>query len=220
VAYGDIETTRRMARHNIEAFEKLGADYIVTSCASCGGTLKKEYPYVLKDVPGWKERAERFAAKVLDVQEFLVRKTDYRKHIRRHLPDRVTYHDPCHMKRVQEISQEPREVLKAIAGDNFVEMKDADACCGSAGTFSLKHYELSRKINQRKVDNIRQSGAAVVATPCPGCMMHIKNGVHLNGMAVRVTHPILLLAEAYKAADGSPLQASDVRPEEHAEVVC
>jgi glycolate oxidase iron-sulfur subunit len=194
IGYGDKEEARAMARHNIDLLLGLNVETIITDCATCGSSLK-EYPHWLADDPVYAERAKQFAAKVRDVSEFLVElgirppqgKVDAV----------VTYHDPCHLCRAQGVRQQPREMLRA-AGVNLVEMKGADTCCGSAGTQLITHYETSVAVLERKMDNVAQAGAEIIASGCPGCQMQLGLGAKRRGLKVQVVHPSQLLAQAYK----------------------
>ena len=128
--YGRLDLVRKQAQHNIAEFESQDVDVIVTDCATCGSTLK-EYGAYLKDDPEWAERAEAFSGKVKDVSEFLAEIPLEKPQGR--VEARVTYHDPCHLRRAQRVWKQPRDLLKQIDGLEFVELGEADWCCGSAG---------------------------------------------------------------------------------------
>jgi len=193
VGYGFKDEAREMARHNIDTLLELDVDAIVTDCATCGSSLK-EYAHWLANDPEYAERAERFAAKVRDISEFLVEigirppegKVDAR----------VTYHDPCHLCRAQDVRTQPREMLLA-AGVELVEMEGADTCCGSAGTQLITHYHTSVGVLEQKMDNLAETEADIVASGCPGCQMQLSLGVKRRGLETRVVHPSELLAQAY-----------------------
>lgn len=216
MGYGDMDTVKKMARQNIEVFSKLEVNAIVTDCATCGSTLK-EYPKILADDPDYAARAESFAQKVRDISEFLMKIPLEPPKAR--LPLRVTYHDPCHLVRGQNVSKQPRDLLRLIPGLEFVEMKEADWCCGSAGTQIITHYHNSMALLERKTRNIADTGAEVVASGCPGCQLQLGLGAKRGGLNVRVVHPVQLLAEAYRN-EGKPEFALDRTPaEEPAEEV-
>jgi len=198
--YGRIDLVREQARHNIAAFEHAGVETIVTDCATCGSTLK-EYGSLLQDDPAWAQRAGAFSARVRDVSEFLASIPLEKPQGR--LAARVTYHDPCHLRRGQKVWKEPRELLKLIEGLDFVELPEADWCCGSAGSQLISHYRTSTRVMERKLDNLASTGAQVVASGCPGCQMQLNTAVRKRGLNVRVVHPITLLDEAYEAENGS-----------------
>ena len=138
------------------------------------------------------------AAKVREISELLVER-GYRKDMLGNVDKVVTMHDPCHMVRGLGITAQPREVLKSIPGLTFREMKEHDRCCGSGGSFCMAHYEMSRKINDRKCDNIAATHADYVATSCPSCRMHITDGIIHRKLPQVVYHPIQLLAASYHA---------------------
>jgi Fe-S oxidoreductase len=185
--YGHVGRVKDYARFNVESLSRY--DTIVTGCASC--TLS------LKDYPKWfqgeeRKRAETMAGRVRHVSEVLSGQ-GLKAQPTRPCQKTVTYHSSCHL-RAAGVSKPPRDLLKQIPGVTFVEMRDADRCAGGAGTFIVKDYETSQKIFERKRAAIRDSGAQVVATSCPACMIQLKNG--LRG-EVEVRHIAELLNEAY-----------------------
>jgi len=196
--YGDREVVEQMARHNIELFEKLDVEVIVTDCATCGSTLK-EYGELLADDEEWAERAAAFSAKVRDISEFLAEIPLVKPQGR--IEAKVTYHDPCHLVRAQNVSTQPRDLLRLIDGLELVEMKEADWCCGSAGTQLITHYDTSIAVLERKMDNVEATGADYVASGCPGCQMQLQVGIKRRGLNMRVVHPIQLLDEAYRRGE-------------------
>ncbi|HHW08185.1 MAG TPA: LUD domain-containing protein [Clostridia bacterium] len=192
---GAVDAFARMARQNIEAFEKAGVDYIVTACPTCTHALKHEYVELLKDDPAWAERAEAFAAKVHDLSQFIAthsrngRLLDFKAG-----GETVTYHDSCHLRRSLGVFQEPRNLIKE-AGYELVEMTWPDRCCGFGGSYSIKFPELSRPILEAKLKDIQQTGASIAAMDCPGCIMQIGGGLDQKHSTTRVKHTIELLAE-------------------------
>jgi glycolate oxidase iron-sulfur subunit len=201
--YGDIDLVKELARSNIDLFLPLDADVIVTDCATCGSTLKK-YGDILADDPEYAEKAHAFSNKVRDISEFLASISI--RPPRGELRACVTYHDPCHLVRAQNVKAQPRSLLKLIPGVDFVEMKEADWCCGSAGTQILTHYHNSLAVNERKMENVRDTGADIVATGCPGCQMQLTMGANHYDVKVRVVHPVQLLEEAYEQEDAEALR--------------
>jgi len=113
---------------------------------------------------------------------------------------RITYHDPCHLKKTLKISAQPRALIAANMDYEFVEMNEADYCCGCGGSFNLQHYETSKQIGNRKRDNIAASGAEVVATSCPACMMQITDMLSQNRDKIAVKHAIEIYAEQFEKA--------------------
>jgi len=201
---GDRETSLQCIRDTLKIFAREDVDAVVVDCATCGAALKNEYAHLLKDLrelgeqvtDGEIKAAELLSAKMQDVTVFIDAHKEW-------LPKldgngkkiRVTYHDPCHLVKGQKISAQPRNVLKAIPGVEYVELPGASDCCGGGGSFQVEHAEISRKITKRKVDSIRETGAQVLTTCCPGCNLTISN--HLDP-AIRVLHPVQLLQEALK----------------------
>ncbi len=194
---GDIKTTRALTRKNIRILYSYPHD-IVTACASGGYMLKKIYPTLFDKKDPIYAKAISVAHRTYDISEYLVKKIDMhqiQQHLKQLPGQRVTYHDPCHLVRGQEISQEPRRLLRAAFGNNFVEMADADRCCGSGGTYGLTHPGTSLKILDNKTKNIFDSEAQVVATGCPGCMIQLKDGLSRCGHHdIRVYHVLELIS--------------------------
>jgi glycolate oxidase iron-sulfur subunit len=148
----------------------------------------------------WAARAGAFSAKVRDISEFLSQIPLVKPQKR--LDVKVTYHDPCHLRRAQKIWKEPRNLLSIIDGLEFVEMPEADWCCGSAGSQLITHYDTSSKVLSRKIDNVAKTEARILASGCPGCQMQLNMGLRNRELSVRVVHPVTLLDEAYGGADG------------------
>jgi glycolate oxidase iron-sulfur subunit len=199
---GDLETARALARRQIDSVDHAAFDAIISNSAGCGSHLKR-YGHLLADDPVYAGRAAVWSAKVRDISEWLV-EIGFRPPV----PPRsgserlaVTYHEACHLCHGQKITAQPREVLRAIPGVELRECAEATVCCGSAGVYSLTQPESSAWLRDRKVRNIRATGAAVVATANPGCQLQIEQGFLMEaakyGEGPRVVHPIVLLAEAY-----------------------
>lgn len=196
---GDVELAKVFAKHNIETFEKYNFDYIVAACGSCAEAFKIEYPHLFHDDPAMKARAEKLAKKTYEISEFLVDIVKFRKDNLGRVNATVTMHDPCHMVRGIKVTKQPRDILKAIPGIKFVEMKEPARCCGSGGSFSLANYEISRKINDKKIADIASTKADIVATSCGTCRMHITDGLVQNNINADALHVIQLLDKAYQA---------------------
>ena len=180
---GDIKTAQLMAQHNIEKLESF--DHIITGCATCGSALKDYGKWFKEDDP-WQKRAQAFSAKVSDFSEFLAKEGIPTSQSVE--PITVTYHDPCHLKWHQGISSQPREILRSIKGVKYVEMEGADDCCGLGGAFSLAHRDISLAIQDKKMQSIKNTGAQVVVTSCPGCLIQLRDGVKRNNLPVKVMH--------------------------------
>lgn len=198
LGYGEAEAAKELARQNIAAFEKAAVEAIVTDCASCGAQLA-EYGELLAGEAEWAERAQAFSRQVRDISAYLVQIGIEPPQGRVDL--RVTYHDPCHLVRAQKVAKEPRQLLRLIPGLEYVEMAEADWCCGNAGSHALTDPERSGEILDRKMANIARTRAQVVASGCPGCQMQLWRGVRRAGLNMQVTHPIELLERAYRDGD-------------------
>lgn len=194
--YGRMEEALEMARFNIELYEKQDSEVIVTDCATCGSMLK-EYAHFFADDSEWAERAKAFSSRIRDISEYLMEIP--LKQPQGKIEARVTYHDPCHMVRAQKVSNQPRELIKNIPGLEFIEMKDADQCCGSAGSQLVSHYKSSSAILDRKISNLRGTDATIVASGCPACRMQLTTGIKRSGKPIEVVHPVELLDRAYRS---------------------
>ena len=180
LAHGRREDFLSLAKTNIAVFEE--ADIVVTDCASCGSTLKN-YRFYFSDDPVMSKRAETFSKKVMDLTEYLV-KAGYKP--RQRTKAVFTYHDPCHLARGQGITKQPRELLKEAG--NFVEMKEANVCCGGAGSFHVDYPEAAEQILKKKQRNIEESGASLVVTDCPGCLIQLSKAAKASGGKFNAVH--------------------------------
>ncbi|MDE3094679.1 MAG: 4Fe-4S dicluster domain-containing protein [Chloroflexota bacterium] len=196
---GDRQQARALARRNIDAFLEAEIEAIVVNSAGCGSTMK-EYGALLHDDPAYRERAARFAAMTRDVLEFVVAET---LPALGEVPVAVTYQDSCHLVHAQKVTQAPRALLRAIPGIELRELAAPDRCCGSAGLYSLVQPAMSARLLADKMDDVRATGANVVATANPGCMMQLEAGLRQRGIEARVVHVIELLDEAMQAAGGA-----------------
>ncbi len=190
LASGDEESAVQLAKKNIKVFQDADVDYIITDCASCGSMLQ-EYA----DLVGTRE-AHTFARKVVDLSQFLADVIDF-KPGDKEIVCQVTYHDPCHLNRGQGVSEAPRKLINALPGVTFREMKEPDRCCGAAGSFNLTYYDLANKVGHRKACNIKDSGAQIVATECPSCIMQIGHLLELEQIPVEVIHLAELISKTY-----------------------
>jgi glycolate oxidase iron-sulfur subunit len=169
-----------LAKKNIGLYED--ADVVVTDCASCGGTLKHMESYFADEGP-WKDRAAAFSRKVMDLTEYLV-KVGYTP--RQKLDVALTYHDPCHLVRGQGIKKQPRDLLRATG--KFIEMKEADTCCGGAGSFHMDYPDIASQILAKKRTNIEATKASVVVTACPGCLIQLTKAAKAGGGKFKAMH--------------------------------
>jgi len=196
LANGDYEGAKMFMTHNFELFRHYDLDAIVVACSSCGMALKKEIKLFIDD----SQELRSFTDKVYDINEFIEKNIEIKEADLGRLPYRVTYHDPCHMVRGQDISHQPRKLLRMIPGIEFKEMKDAAVCCGSAGSYCLTHYDTAIKINNHKVANIRQADVDYVATGCPTCVMHIQDNLLQHRSHEKVRFVVEMLADSLRAA--------------------
>jgi glycolate oxidase iron-sulfur subunit len=191
---GDRDTTRSLAQHNLDLFMALDVDAIVTDCAGCGAALK-EYEELLEE-SGDHEKLKTFHSKIKDISEFLaeqgLRRTEGLKPINK----TVTYHEPCHLCHAQNISKQPRDLIKSIPGIEFRELNEASWCCGSAATFSLKYTSESQKILDRKLENIQATESELLVTANPGCHLQLAWGLKQAEMPQEVVHITELLGMA------------------------
>lgn len=198
LVHGDAESARTLARRNIDAMEGSGAEYIVTGCGSCGAAWQHEFRHLLGDDAVYGPKVAYWSARTFDISTLLTRVIEYRVP-QGQVDAVVTYHDSCHLKKSMKVSQEPRQILRAIPGVIFKEMSKPDACCGSGGSYGLTHAETSAVIAEKKATDAAATGASTIATGCPACMMQLLDSTHRFGSKQRVRHYISLLADAYRA---------------------
>ena len=192
------DAMRKMAKSNIEAFEQLGdLDVIVADCAACSGFLK-EYHHVFHDDPLWAERADRFASKVRDITEWLDQIMPTELPAKASTPKSITYHEPCHLANVQGVRRQPRALLARLKnrGVDVRELNDPTRCCGSAGIYNLTHPAMSKDLLDRKMDDVAATGAEVVVSANPGCLLQLEWGAKRTKSNVVVKHVTQVLLEA------------------------
>jgi len=193
---GDDEAARRLARANIDAFERSNADHICVNAAGCGAMMK-EYGHLLREDPVYAARAARVSARVRDVSQLLAAAGPKRGGA---VSERVAYDAPCHLIHAQRVAGPPIDVLRAIPGLELVPLNESEMCCGSAGIYNLVEPEVSDIVLERKLANIAVSAPALVATGNPGCMMQIGAGLLRDSSRTRVVHPVELLDRSYAVA--------------------
>ncbi len=204
---GEGEEGRVLAKHNIDVFEPYNCDTIIINSAGCGSNLK-EYGHLLRDDPAYARRASAFSAKVKDISEFLA---DIEwNHGLGEVEQTVAYHDACHLAHGQKIRLQPRQLLKAIPGIRLVDLKESDWCCGSAGIYNITNQEMASQLLERKMNNIAATGANIIATGNPGCMMQIALGARQRDMPLEVVHPIQLLDQSYRAGGLYTMPTHDI----------
>lgn len=192
---GDKDYSKQLAKKNIDAFEKSGATYYVINSSGCSAFMK-HYGSLLSDDPVYSDRARDFSARVKDFSEFL-HLTGFKKPISK-IGVPTVYHEACHLVHAQKVSEEPRSIVSEISGDEFRELEEATWCCGSAGIYNVLRFEDASKLLDRKIENIKRSGAKVVVTGNPGCMAQISSGVRKEGLEIEIVHPATILNRLYK----------------------
>jgi glycolate oxidase iron-sulfur subunit len=203
---GDMKTARALARKNIETFRSLKVDAVLTVCASCGSHLQ-DLGGLFEDDPVWQDAASGLAARHKDAMAFLVEALSLDHYLRDHGSGarfhgggayRVAYHDPCHLRIGQGITDGPRRLLKATPGIAFIETPHPGRCCGHGGDFNLSHFDLSMEILDRRMEDFQAVEAHAIVTGCTGCLLQIAEGVSRKGLAgkVQVCHPLVLVVKA------------------------
>ena len=186
------------AKALIEVFERAEVDTIAVNVAGCGSSMK-EYGELLADEPGWRERGEAFSAKVRDISEVLAAALSEPRATRHRIDATVVYHDACHLGHAQKIRTQPRDVLRSIPGVTLTELPEAEICCGSAGIYNMLQPEAAGDLGRRKADNIRGTGADVLVTANPGCLLQIRK--YLAG-ELPMLHPVQLLDASIRGERG------------------
>jgi glycolate oxidase iron-sulfur subunit len=200
---GELELARQLARKSIDQFPPEQFDAIISNAAGCGSHLK-HYAKLLADDPSYTKSAQLWDSKLKDIHEWLA-------HIGLTPPrpgapaQTVTYHEACHLCHGQQITAQPRQILRAIPKLTLTELPESTWCCGSAGIYNLIQPEMATQLLDRKLKHIVATKAAIVATGNPGCLAQIANGIRRQNIPVRLVHPITLLAEAYRAETPSRL---------------
>lgn len=206
---GQEEQAKALARQTIDRFEGTDVEFVIINAAGCGHTLK-EYGHILADDPAYAAKAQAFAERVRDAQEFLA-EVGLTTPLSPLLPEgdrdgrvasraaesseelALVYQDACHLLHGQKISVQPRQLLRQIPGVRLREPVDAALCCGSAGVYSLLQPEIAGELGQQKARNLAATGAVAIASPNPGCALQIRRHLALQGRSLPVLHPLELL---------------------------
>lgn len=195
---GMRDLARDLAKRNIRAFSADGFDALLTNAAGCGSVLK-EYPLLFEEEDReCLDPARQFSSRLKDVTEFLASIELNRQFGETRV--RATYQDPCHLGHAQRVRSAPRRLLAAIPGLDFVELKESEICCGSAGIYNVAHNEMAERLLAAKMRRIEETGADVILTANPGCLLQLRAGAADGSRPLRVLHVIELLDEAYRAA--------------------
>lgn len=194
VHVGREEEGQAFARRLIDTFEESGVDWVVVNSAGCGSTMK-DYVHLLADDPAYAERARAFSTRVRDLSEILVELGPVAE--RHPIGDDaelvVAYHDACHLRHAQGVVSQPRQLLNAIPGVRLTEIPDAEICCGSAGVYNILNPEPAQELGDRKAANIRSTGAQLLVTANPGCLMQISQALERSGAPIPFVHTATLL---------------------------
>jgi len=190
---GEQQQAQTLARQMIDQFEGTDVDAVIINAAGCGHTLK-EYGRILGDDPQYKDKAQEFSNKVKDVQEFLaeVGLTAELSPVQDEQLD-IVYQDACHLLHGQQISLQPRQLLKQVPGLKLHEPVDAALCCGSAGVYNMLQPNIADDLGQRKVNNLLNTGAKLIVSANPGCSLQIQKHLHQQGKQMPLVHPMELL---------------------------
>jgi glycolate oxidase iron-sulfur subunit len=199
---GRADEAARFAKRTIAAFESLDVDAVVVNAAGCGSSMK-EYAATLADDPDWKERAAHFSAKVRDISEWLVELGPVAP--RHPLPLVVAYHDACHLSHAQGVRAQPRQLLVGIPDLELREIAEADICCGSAGVYNLFQPDAARALGDRKAAHVLATGAEVVVTANPGCLLQIQAAAVRAGRTIALAHTVQVLDASIRGAALSAL---------------
>jgi len=195
---GEGEQAKALAKRNIAAFEEANVDYIITNAGGCGGFLV-DYSYLLREDPVWKKRAQTFETKIKDITSVLIELQFHQLPLS--LEEQIiTYQDSCHLRNAQQTFIEPRKLLQSIDGATYVEMNDANRCCGSAGIYNIVETDMSMQILDYKMEQTKQTNAQTIVTANPGCLLQMKLGIEREGLTdqMQAIHIVDLLLEAYE----------------------
>ena len=184
-SYGDLNAAQKLAEKNLSILASDEFDVIVTDCSSCAAFLKK-YPRLFLQAGRHQEKAEVVSARIKDMLQLIhSMKLDAPS---AHAAVVVTYHHPCHAARGQGLINEPAEILGRLAGVEYRPLPEADWCCGGAGSYAFGHYALSQQVLNRKMENLKKTGADLLVTSCPACIMQLSYGVRKHGLSTKVCH--------------------------------
>ena len=193
---GDRATATALAKQNIEMLEAAPGSHIVSTSTTCVVAMTQEYPHLLRDEPKWRARAEALRDRIIDFTSYLDRVAKLEPGaLAGETSGAVTYHDSCQSSNCLKLGDEPRRLVRDVAGAEINEMEDSNVCCGFGGTFSLDYPKISERILGHKLDHIRETGASTVVTDNPGCAMQLRTGIEASGDDIRVLHLAELLAQ-------------------------
>lgn len=200
-AHADTKALKKLAGNNIQAFSKISQLPIITICSSGGMMLKTGYPRIMAGTE-IEAQALDISGRTMDISEYLVERigiTEIKSRVKQKISRTLSYHDPCHLGRGQQITAQPRDLLQAVCED-YVEMPDAQGCCGLGGTYGISHAEISEQILDKKITNIGNMNKvpSKLATGCPACMMQLTHGLYRNSLRIEVNHIVHYLWQALR----------------------
>ena len=187
---GREQEATAFARRTIDTFERAGVEHVVVNAAGCGSSMK-EYADLLADDPAYADRARAFAARVRDVSELLAELGPVAA--RHPLPVTVAYHDACHLGHAQGVRRQPRDLLRTVPGLELREITDPDICCGSAGVYNLLSPGPAAELGDRKARAVLDTGAQLLVTANPGCLMQVSAAVARQGATIALAHTVEVL---------------------------
>ncbi|SHN86913.1 (Fe-S)-binding protein [Desulfitobacterium chlororespirans] len=197
-AYGDFETARGNARKTIDTFLDKKIEAIIVACGSCAAMLQKDYLKLFANDVTYLPKVKRFTSLVKEFSEYMAEIGVDESKLHSFTPVKVTYHDPCHMVRGIKVTEQPRKLLKSLPRVEYIEMFEANRCCGASGLVQAFYHEMATDITRQKAKNIEDSGVEVVATSCPACIMRLQGGINMVGQKQKVMHVADLIARAYE----------------------
>jgi glycolate oxidase iron-sulfur subunit len=196
---GDRQGFEQLMGRVLDQFESANIDWLLTPCATCTATIRTVWPLMAEYLPQREQqRVHDLAQKTRDITEFLAEGLDETPRVSGSDSGPrtgITYHDPCHLQKTLSINRAPRRLLQANPAYDFLEMGIPDRCCGMGGSFNLQHYDLSRRVGEKKAQDVIASGANTVATACPACMLQLVDQLSRAGKNIRVVHALQVYAE-------------------------
>ncbi|HMA84072.1 MAG TPA: LUD domain-containing protein [Desulfosalsimonadaceae bacterium] len=195
---GERAAAAEVAEYNISHMDPAEYDFILTFCASCASHMRENYPFLLKTASGRRVKAAQFAQKIIDFSSFADFLLDASDAGRPEKPIKAAYHAPCHLCRGIGVTEAPRKLLQN-AGYDYVPHGEEETCCGLGGTYSFKFPEISAEILNKKLAAVSATGAEILATDCPGCVMQLRGGAARQNLSLRVLHVAEALADARKS---------------------
>jgi Fe-S oxidoreductase len=192
---GENETAREVALQNLKSIDPANYDFVLTLCASCGSHLKENYPKLCGENEGIGVKVRQLKDRVMDFSSFMMSVLQVKPEMFPRSGKKVAYHAPCHLCRGLGVTREPRELI-GTAGMEYVPAKDEDVCCGFGGSFSIDFPEISGELLKRKLDNVEATGADLLVTDCPGCVLQLRGGMEQkSGRRVEVKHIVEIVGD-------------------------